>query len=274
LRPRLDSRAILLGIGLGMLALAPPAVAQQPDSVEQAEQSEQSRQSELPEELRTIESVQYKGMKKLKTRQLLKSAQLRTRRPSRIPWRERPTLRRDYLRADSAAIVGFYRHHGYLATQVRPRVEPSKNPREAKVVFEIREGPRTYIEGVELHGVAGYPEKDLRKALLAKPKEPFDPAFLQLDTLRIKSRYRERGYFVSGIAWATGGSDSLKVIVHYEIREGPPYRVGEVDFETTGKVRESLGRREMMLKPGDTFSDTRLNRSVERLYGTSLYRQV
>ena len=274
MRPRLDSRAVLLAIGLGMLAPAPPAAAQQPEQPDSVEQSRLAEQSELPEELRTIESVQYRGMKKLKTRQLVKSAQLRTRKPSRLPWRERPTLRRDYLRADSAAIVGFYRHYGYLSTQVRPLVEPAKNPREAKVVFQIVEGPRTYIERVELHGVAGYPEKDLRKALLAKPKEPFDPAFLQLDTLRIKSRYRERGYFVSGIAWATGGSDSLKVVVHYEVREGPPYRVGEVDFETTGKVRESLGRREMMLKPGDTFSDTRLNRSVERLYGTSLYRQV
>lgn len=259
MRQRLDSRAAALALGLALLAAAPPARAQE---------------TELPEELRTIESVRYTGLRAISTRQLVKGASLRTRRPSALPWRDRPALRRDYLRADSTAIVGFYRHYGYLDTRVRVTLLPSKDARSTKVVFEVTEGPRTTIERVDLTGVIAYPEKDLRRSLLSQPRVPFDPAFLQLDTLRIKSLYRERGYFVGVRDGAEQGSAPNRAIVRFDVSEGPLYRVGDVAFESPGKVRESLGRRELMLKPGDVYRQARLTRSIERLYGTGLYRQV
>ena len=69
MRPRHASRAVLVVIGLGLLAFAARARAQQ---------------AELPEELRTIESVRYTGLHAISTRQLLKGAALRTRRPSKL----------------------------------------------------------------------------------------------------------------------------------------------------------------------------------------------
>lgn len=259
MRPRLDSRAAALVLGLALAVFANPSRAQQ---------------AELPEELRTIESVRYTGLRAISRRELVKGASLRTRRPSVLPWRERPTLRRDYLRADSSAIVGFYGHYGYLDARVRVRLLPARDARSTRVVFEITEGPRTFIERVDLAGVTAYPEKELRRGLLSQPREPFDPAFLQLDTLRIKSLYRERGYFVSVRDHAAQGSDSTTVVVRFDVSEGPLYRVGDVEFESSGRVRESLGRREMLLRPGDVYRQTRLTRSVERLYGTGLWRQV
>ncbi len=257
MRPRHASRAAALLAAL--LALAPPAGAQDLG---------------LPEELRTIESVRFTGLHALSRRKLVKGASLRTRPPSRLPWRDRPTLRRDYLRADSSAIVGFYRHYGYLDTQVRVKLESAKDPRSIRVVFAVNEGPRTRIERVDLSGLGSYPEKDLRRSLLARKHEPFDPAFLQLDTLTIKSRYRERGYFpVVHSGWSEGAESTL-AIVRYDISEGPLYRVGTVDFSSEGKVRQSLARREMLLRPGDIYRQTRLQQSIERLYGTGLWRQV
>lgn len=264
MRPRPGSpEAVRLGLallaGLALAALAPPSRAQR---------------TELPEDLRTIESVRVTGLHAISGRQLRKGASLRTRRASVLPWRERPTVRRDYLRADSAAIVGLYRHYGFLDARVRVALLPSKDARSTRVVFEVTEGPRTHIERVDLAGVTAYPEKELRRSLLSRPGEPFDPAFVQLDTLTIKSLYRERGHFVGVRGQAGPGSDSTEAVVGFTVAEGPLFRVGRLDFDSNGKVRESLGRREMLLKPGDVYRQSRLQRSVERLYGTGLYRQV
>lgn len=259
MRPRLASRGAALLLGLGLLAAAPHARAEE---------------FELPEELRTIESVRFTGLRAIGRKALVKGASLRTRPPSRLPWRDRPALRRDYLRADSSAIVGLYRHHGFLETRVSVSLLPAKDARSTRVVFAIREGPRTHVERVELSGVSAYPERELRRSLLSRPRVPFDPAFLQLDTLRIKSLYRERGYFVGVRDGVEPGSDSAQVVVSFDVAEGSLYRIGDVAFESGGRVRESLGRREMLLRPGDVFRQTRLQRSVERLYGTGLYRQV
>ncbi|MFN8588044.1 MAG: BamA/TamA family outer membrane protein [Candidatus Eisenbacteria bacterium] len=233
-----------------------------------------AQSGELPEELRTVAEVRWSGMHELGGRQL-KAANLKTRRPSRLPWRDRPTLRRDYLVADSAAILGLYRHYGFLDATVRVRVEPTKDPRSARIVYEVREGARARIAAVELAGVSVTPENELRRGLLARPRAAFDPAFLHLDTLKIRTVYRERGYFPNVAAsWRRGAPDSLQVTVRYAVDEGPQYRVGAIEYLGANRVREELGRRELLLKPGDVYDEQRLQRSIERMYQTSLFRAV
>ncbi len=257
MRPILASGAA--AILLGLLAFAPVAHAED---------------TGLPEELRTVERVSFQGLHALGRRQLVKGAGLRTRPPSRLPWRERPSLRRDYLRADSASIVSFYRHYGYLDAGVHVRLEPARDPHSTRVVFDVTEGPRTRIARVDFTGVTAYPVKELRRSLLARPRVPFDPAFLQLDTLAIKSLYRERGYFVGVRSRAEPGAESTLVVVDFDVDEGPLYHVRDLSFESEGRVRTSLAKREILLKPGDVYRQSRLQLSVERLYGTGLWRQV
>ena len=262
MRPRPTRAALALAIGAALLVAASstaPVCAQT---------------GELPEELRTIADVRFRGMRALKPHQL-KAAGLRTRRPSFLPWRDKPTLRRDYLRADSAAILSFYGHYGYLDANVRVRLEPTKDARAARVVFEIREGALTRVGRVELSGNDAIRANDLRHVLLAQPGRPFDPAFLQIDAQKVGFLYQERGYFVGvSDSMSRGVPDSAHADVRYDVFEGPQYRVGAIGFETRGRVRESLGRRELLLRPGDIYARSRLDRSIERLYQTGLYRAV
>ena len=229
---------------------------------------------ELPEELRVIASVKYRGMKKLGGREL-KSANLKTRRPSRLPWRERPSLRLDYLRADTASIRTLYRHYGYLDAHVHWELKPSRDPTAAIVVFVIEEGPRSKVGTVDIAGVTEFHDREVRKPLLAQKGRPFDPAFLAIDTLSISRLYQERGFLPSTEASASRRlPDSVAVNVRYDVHEGPRYRIGTIEYESSGTLKENLARRELLLKPGDTYRRTRLEESVERLYDTGLYSQV
>lgn len=256
--PRVD-RALLLAL----LSLAVPAAAQA-----------QTQGSGLPEELRAISRVRYEGLQGLGRREL-RAANLKTRSPSRLPWREAPLLRLDYLRSDTASIAGLYRHYGYLDTRVRWRLEPERDGRRTRVVFMITEGHRSIVRDVSFSGVAVYPEKELRRSILARPGAPFDPAFLQLDTLKMAALYQERGHFAHARGTARRGRpDSLAIAVHYTVDEGPLYRVGEIDYQGGQRLRESLGRRELLFKPGDTYRTSRVERSIERLYETGLFQQV
>jgi outer membrane protein insertion porin family len=240
---------------------------------------------ELPEELRTIADVRFRGLRHLGRRPIagawvfgrrsLTGIELRTHRPSGLPWRERPLLRRDYLLADSAAIVAYYRHYGYLDAAVNVHLQRGHDPRSAIVVFDVREGPLTRIASVSFEGVHVYADRELRRAVLAQAREPFDPVFLQLDAAKLRSLYFERGYRAQVDTSARRGEpDSAHVAIRYRIDEGPRYHVGTIEYLRTGRVRESLGRRELLLKPGDVFRRSRLDRSIERLYGTGLFRQV
>ncbi len=229
-------------------------------------------QNELPSELETVESVRLKGRHHVSGREL--RVVMKTRAASIFPWRERPLLRLDFVRADTLAIASVYRQHGYLDARVGYEVKLGKDRTRATVAFNIVEGKLSRIKAVELVGLGSYPEDQLRKRLYARPGRPFNPSFLVADTARISEAYQERG-FRPHIA-AQSRRESLDVFVRYEIFEGRSYRFGEVLLSSPGElhVQRKLIDREILIRPGDLYRRSKITRSLERLYETGLFSEV
>lgn len=231
-------------------------------------------QEDLLSEIRMIAAVRFEGRQRVSAGEL--RSVMKTRAPSRWPWRERPVLRADFLRSDTLAIRDRYLHHGYLDVQVGVRVDPTRDSTQAVATFVIREGERSRVATVAFSGVHSHSERELSRKLLVQPGQPFDPWFLQLDTLKISELYQERGYRPHVVASARRheGADSLRVEVLFEVEEGPQYLIGEVYVRGYEKVSERLVRRELVLKRDDVYRRSRMVRSGERLYDTGLFSQV
>lgn len=237
------------------LVLAPPARAQG---------------GALP--LSVVADVKLEGRRNVPPNRIYPA--LKTRRPSWLPWSDRPPLRFDYLRADTFTIASIYRSNGYLDAAVTARVEPHRRPNSVTVVYTIREGERSRIRAVDLTGVTAYPVDQLKRQLYARPGRPFNPAFVIADTTRISAAYQDRGYIPHVLSDVT--RELLAVDVRYDVNEGPLYRFGEVYLSSPGElnVREHLVRRELLMKRGEIYRRSRIERSMERLYETGLFNQV
>lgn len=227
-------------------------------------------QTALP--LSTVGDVRFEGRKRVPANRI--HPVLKTRRPSLLPWADRPPLRFDYLRADTFAIATLYRQSGYLDVEVGWRLDPHRRPNAQTVTFVIREGERSRIRTVELTGVTAYPVDQLRRRLYARPGRPFNPAFVIADTTRISAAYQDRGYIPHVVSDVT--RESLLVDVRYDVHEGPLYRFGEVYLSSPGElsVKERLIRRELLIRRGEIYRQPRIERSMERLYETGLFSQV
>jgi outer membrane protein insertion porin family len=201
-------------------------------------------------------------------------AVLKTRRPSWLPWRERPVLRTDFLEADVRSIELVCRRHGFLDAHADYQLAASRDDRSVIVTFKVDEGPRSTVRTIEIQGASAFTPDALRRRIYLKVGRPFNPSAMVIDTARISAAYKERGMLphVGGVA----RRDSLDVTVLYEVNEGPVYRNGQVYLSTAGAphVDEKLIRRELLLKPGDLFRASRVQRSVERLYETGLFSQA
>jgi outer membrane protein assembly complex protein YaeT len=178
----------------------------------------------------------------------------------------------DFLRADTVAIEAVCRRHGFLDAKAHARLLPGKNPRDAVVTFEVHEGERSRVGEVTFGGVTAYPQDQLRKRLLARSGRPYNPAYIVADTTRISRAYQDRGYIPH--VFASMRREGLQAHVHYEVSEGPLYRFGHVQLASPIKVRESLIRRELLIRSGEIYSYPRVERSIERLYQTGLFSQV
>ena len=254
--------ACVAALALALATLAPPSAHAQ-------------NAGELPAQLRVIAGVKFRGNKHVGSRKM-KAANLKTRRPSLVPWRDRPSLRLDFLRADTASIAALYRHYGYLDAHAYWVLESTRDPAAARVVFVVEEGARSEVGAVALEGLHAFHDRELRRTLLSKPGRPFDPAFLPLDTLHLSALYQERGYRPHTLASATRGvPNPHTVAVRYQVVEGVRYTIGSIDYQSSGgTLKESLARRELLLKTGDFYRRSRLDESVQRLYDTGLYSQV
>jgi outer membrane protein insertion porin family len=231
--------------------------------------------SDLETQLKTVAAVGLRGRHSVSAREI--RAVLKTRPPSIWPWAERRPLRADFLNADCAAIEAVYHQHGFLDAAVRDSLPPVRDPVRARVLFLIQEGPRSRIVGVDFDGVRAVPQEALRRALYARPRRPFNPAYLVADTAIIARLEGEHGHLprVTGSA-LRDERDSLDVHVVYRVEEGPAYRVGAIHVESpeTLRVSEKLVRRELLLKPGSVYRQSKVEESEERLYETGLFSEA
>src|SRR5262245_33239382 len=147
-------------------------------------------QEELLQELKRISSLRVEGRHRLSMGTLRRV--MKTRGPSMWPWREVPLLRFDYLRSDTAAIAQLYRRYGYLDARAEYQVAVGSGNDNVAVTFHVHEGERSMVRQVQLPGIAAFTSRDLGRRLWARPGHPFDPAYLQLDTLRIAALYQEK----------------------------------------------------------------------------------
>jgi outer membrane protein insertion porin family len=224
-------------------------------------------------EVRTVAEIRFEGREHVGEGEL--RSVIKTQGPSFWPWSERPALRSDFLRSDTLAIRLRYIHHGFLDNHVGVLVTPHRDSSQVTVTFLVEEGPRTRVHSVEFTGDLVLKQDELRRKLRTRVGEPFDPAVLQLDTLKISEIYQERGFRPHVVAGAWRDStDSLRMAVRFDIAPGSPYKVGEVLVSGNDRVAERLVRRELLLNPGEPYKRSRMVRSGERLYDTDLFSQV
>jgi outer membrane protein insertion porin family len=229
-------------------------------------------QDDMPAELKTIEGVQFQGRHHVSQKEL--RSVLKTKSPSWLPWRPRPVLRLDFLRADTSTIEFVYRQHGFLDATAQARRGPGHRHDSEIVTFVILEGPRYRISDVGFQGVTAVSEGTLRRRLHAQRDRPFNPLFLVADTALIADNYRERGYLPR--VTAEGRVQDRRVSVTYRVSEGPRYRFGEVYLSSPAplRTRDDLIRREFLFRKGDVYRASRVQRTVEDLYRTGLFSQV
>ncbi len=256
---RRHDRLLLAALCLGALA---PAAAPTPARA----------QSNVPQELQVVDRIRFRGRRHVSEKALLEA--MKTRPPSLVPWHERPVLRPDFLRADTAAIIGVYRQHGYLDAIARAHVRARPRDGGAEITFEINEGRLATVRAIEFEGVKAIPIAQLRQKIFTRRGHAFNPSALILDTLRIAEAYQDRGYRPSVAADTLRRADAITV--RYHVVEGPLFHFGQVYYSSPGQltVKRALIERELEMRPGDVYRTSRVQRSLERLYATDLFRSI
>ncbi len=215
----------------------------------------------------TLEAVRFNGNRAL-SRHVL--AQLVSARPGK------PTGDAQLVR-DAATIERVYEEQGFRHVRVERSVVPGR--RRPVAVFNIEEGPRTKIAGIDIAGANVFPAATLLGLLPCQPGGALVFAQLGAGLEAIRNHYLNSGYpFVEVTldqpSLQSSAPDDTLVWIGYTIAEGPRCRIREVRVRGNRTVRTPIITRASELRAGQWFSQRELYAAQRRLYSTRLFSRV
>jgi outer membrane protein insertion porin family len=194
-------------------------------------------------------------------------------KPNSLFRRKRYTAER--YREDRARLEEFYRNHGYRdATVEASGAQFGEDGKSVVLGYHVEEGPYYVFGNRSWAGNAAVTTETLEEAARFRPGDPFSQERLEQTTGEAYNLYTDRGYLleISVVPETRVSGDS--VYVAYQIQEGRPSKVREVQIRGNRQTKERVIRRELTLFPGDLLRRSLLMRSQRDVMALGFFNDV
>jgi outer membrane protein insertion porin family len=182
------------------------------------------------------------------------------------------------LRRDGDLLVARLRDLGYRKARLLSvnRAVNQDNDRLV-IVFNLEEGPRSYVAEVSFTGNTLNTVDELRSLVHVVPGDPASVAEIKIEGGKLLDHYFDRGYALATVSTRLTDQPGNKVRVNYEIREGPLVFINWVRVSETGsRQRTHAGRVDTFLrfKVGELLKTDELIRTEQELNSLGAFRRV
>ncbi|MCG7363392.1 outer membrane protein assembly factor BamA [Roseomonas sp. ACRSG] len=177
---------------------------------------------------------------------------------------------------DRTRLLELYARRGRFATRIEPKVIDRGNDR-VDVVYEITEGDTALISRINFVGNDSFSDSRLKEVVSSREEawyrpfsssDTYEPERLNFDRELIRRYYQRQGFADVEVTSSTAelAPDRSGFFVTYTIKEGPRFRVGKVDINSTlrnvtgGQLRDVLE-----VHSGDWYDGDAIERTVQAI---------
>ncbi len=180
----------------------------------------------------------------------------------------------DRLETNKEKVVEEYKKKGYInAIVARDSVWVDSALKNMYVKVWVDEGKQFKFGDVSFSGNKLYSEQQLRRALAFQKGDLYSQEKYDKTLSDLYGVYQEDGYLYARFADQINTVDTL-VNLAFEISEGVPAKIHRVNIEGNTKTKDKVIRRELLVKPGQTFRRSLLLRSVRELMVLNYFAKV
>jgi outer membrane protein insertion porin family len=205
----------------------------------------------------SLESVEIKGNKDIKTEDLQKSLR-------QVGLSAGKTFNRSTLEEVTQYLTDQYYSRGKYAVAIDTKVEDLPNNR-VRVNIDIKEGSRAKIRQINIVGNTKFRAKDILETLTLKTptwnswykqNDRYSRESLQGDLEKIKTWYQDRGYanFRADSVQVAIAPEKSDIFITVNITEGDIYTISSVKLAGNTVVPEAELQRLLLVAPGQTYS--------------------
>ncbi len=214
----------------------------------------------------SLESVELKGNKDIKTEDLQKSLR-------QVGLSAGKTFNRSTLEEVTQYLTDQYYSRGKYAVSIDTKVEDLPNNR-VRVNIDIKEGSRAKIRQINIVGNTRFKPKDILETLTLKTPnwtswykqdDRYSRESLQGDLEKIKTWYQDRGYanFRADSVQVAISPEKSDIFITVNITEGDVYKIGSVKLAGNTVVPEAQLQQLVLVAPGQTYSQKTITATQE-----------
>jgi outer membrane protein insertion porin family len=185
----------------------------------------------------------------------------------------------EILRQDANLIQKRLRELGYRRSVIDVRRGVSVTGERLLITFAVEQGPRTYVESIDVRGNNVLTSDELKERLVIGPLDPLLTSAVTQSADQLNAAYTTRGYANAEVIselvdlGMVDGQDRVRL--YYSIYEGNRVRIRNVN--TRGIAQTNLGRLERnfyLFKEGEWLRQDLLQETERVLYDTNAFNTV
>jgi outer membrane protein insertion porin family len=185
----------------------------------------------------------------------------------------------EMLRQDANLLQKRLREIGYRKALVDVRRGVSVDGDDLIITFDVKQGPRSYVETIDIRGNTVYTSAELRERLKMKVGDPLVSNVISQNADNVLSAYNLEGYANAEVISEfidfgnVGGQDRVGVV--YSISEGNRTRIRNVSTRGVAHADPARLERDFYLfKEGEWLRTDRLQETERALYETNAFNTV
>ena len=149
---------------------------------------------------------------------------------------------------------------------------------EAFITINLEEGPLTLIRDIKVQNTQALPIWEILSHIKSRAHSPLKVDLLEEDLNSIEQLYKSKGHLNmkitnrENIIQYTPGERYASIVIN--IDEGPKVFVSKITVKGLKRTKETMVRKLLMFKPGDTLTSLKKEQSLLALGETGLFTDV
>lgn len=169
-----------------------------------------------------------------------------------------------------------YYNQGYVQAKVdRPQVTVTPDKKNIYITIRVEEGEQYSVGDVDFAGDILFPKDELYQAVKIDENGVFAYDVLQKDISELTAKYGDLGYAYANVIPRTRFNDKdRKVDLLFEFDKGSKVYFGKINVIGNSKTRDKVVRRELKVREGELYNETRRRQSLENIQRLGFFEEV